>query len=94
MFGVSLIECAKPGGSSFLCVFLFCCGVSFGKQKPCVGEEVEQELEVSVDQAISEDTHNEEVVELKNVEEEEAVSHIADCGGFALFIITNRCIFR
>lgn len=55
---------------------------------------MEQELEVSVDQAVSEDAQSEEVIESKSAEEEEAVSHIADCGRLALFIITDRRIFR
>lgn len=55
---------------------------------------MEQELEISVDQAVSEDVQSEEVIESKSAEEEEAVSHIADCGRFALFIIMSRRIFR
>ena len=85
-------ECTKPGGSSFLCVFLFCYNVSFGEKETCVGEEVEQELEVSVDQAVSEEIHSGEEKEHVDLQKEDAVSHIADCGMLAHCTIIIRCI--
>ena len=55
---------------------------------------MEQELEVSVDQAVSEELHSGEEIGHRSVEEEAAVSHITDCGMYALLVITVRRVLR
>ena len=59
----------------------------------CVGEDGEQEVEVSVDQAISEPSESVYENAIASVDKQDTLSDIVDCGVASLGLVTHRRVF-